>query len=132
MSGTWARVSKAAALDTRLSPAVVRVLLVLACYADDDGRCFPSVATIADRIGLTRRMIQLHLRRLEKLGYVATIRRTRPAEGSGLRKNGRRIGGGWTSNAYQLLFPAAPSLAAKPIDDAKPDFTSSEDQRCEI
>jgi len=123
-NGTWARVSRAAALDRRLSSEAFRVLAVLCCYADNTTyRCCPSVATIADHLGLTRRMAQLHLRRLEELGYVTTIRQKLGTGAIGRRRNGARMGGGWTANIYVLVYPPPPSL--KRSDDAKPDFTSS-------
>jgi len=109
--GTWTRVSKAAALDQRLSMPTFRVLGVLGCYADAAGRCYPSVTTIAARRGLGRRMVQYHLRRLEEFGYVLTMRQSRPSGITGMRSNGARLGGGWAPNAYQLLFPTPPSLS---------------------
>jgi hypothetical protein len=105
--GTWSRASKAAALDRRLSSEAFRVLAILGCYADAEGRCHPSVTTVAGHLRLKRRMVQYHIRRLEALGYIVTTRRIRTR-------------GGWTSNAYQLCFPAPPSLAGGiPYNSAK-------------
>src|SRR5262249_11147262 len=110
--GTWGRVSKAAALDRQLTSATFRVLAVLACYVDKAGYCYPAVGTIAAHLGLTRRMVQLHLRRLEDRRYITTLHRYRTSGGAGLRSNGARQGGGFSVNAYLLKYPPAPSLAA--------------------
>jgi hypothetical protein len=110
--GTWAQISKAAALDTRLSAAAFRVLAVLSAYSNDAGYCYPSIATIATRLGLKERVVQYHLRTLEKFGYLVTVRQSRPRGFVGRRANGARMGGGWAPNAYELHFPTPPSLAA--------------------
>jgi DNA-binding transcriptional ArsR family regulator len=121
-SGTWSRMSKAAALDRRLSAEAFRVLGVLGCYADATARCHPSIPTIAARLGLGHRVVQYHLRRLEALGYVLTVRQ--PRRGSdGRRKNGTRLGGGWAPNVYQLCFPTPPSLATTTPDKVQPHCT---------
>lgn len=47
------------------------VLLVLANYADHEGRCaFPSAATLARNTGLTERGVRLKLAELQKLGAI--------------------------------------------------------------
>ena len=47
------------------------VLLVLANYADHEGRCaFPSAATLARNTGLTERGIRMKLAELQKLGAI--------------------------------------------------------------
>ena len=101
-AGTWGRVSKAAALDAKLSDAAFRVLSILGCYADAQGYCYPAVGTVAAQLRLTRRSVQRHLRRLERLGYLTTLRQYRIK------------GGGWSVNAYMLKYPPAPSLARVP------------------
>jgi hypothetical protein len=115
--------AKAAALDRRLSAEAFRVLGVLYCYADATSHCCPSIPTIAAHLALTRRMVQLHIRRLEELGYVTTTRQKRTVSETGRRRNGARLGGGWAPSMYTLIYPAPPSL--KWSDKAKPDFTSS-------
>jgi DNA-binding transcriptional MocR family regulator len=122
--GTWSRSSRAAALDKRLSAAAFRVLAILGCYADATGHCYPSVVTIADLLGISRRMVQIHLRRLEALGYIATVHQKRIGPAMGHRRNGARLGGGWAPNVYTLIFPVPPSL--KRTDNAKRDFALSE------
>ena len=48
-----------------VSPTDRLVLLVLASYADTEGRCWPSVQRVADGCGLTQRSARRILRRLE-------------------------------------------------------------------
>ena len=129
IAGTWTRVSKAAALDRRLSAAAFRVLGVLGCYADETGRSYPSVSTIAAKLGLQDRIVQVHLRALEKLGYLTTRRQIRPYGVPGQRKNGARLGG-QTSNAYQLTFPDVPSLARLTTDAVQPECNPSNATGC--
>lgn len=55
------------------------VLLCLAEYADDEGRCWPSVATIAKRCGLGRRTVMRKLAELENTVHISRqISRGRP------------------------------------------------------
>lgn len=113
-AGTWTRISKAAALDARLSAEAFRVLAVLGCYADALGQCCPAVGTIAALRGVTRRQLQRQLRQLETFGYLTTSRQT--------RTNGR---GGYGSNGYVLTFPdVTPDVASVVGDNATPDVTS--------
>ena len=106
-NGTWSRVSRAAALDLSVPAEAVRVLCVLGCYADASGRCYPSVQTIADHLGLKRRQAQRHLRALEKAGYL----RTDPQM--------RVIRGGFGLNNYVLLFPATSAAGIAAGDDGE-------------
>jgi hypothetical protein len=88
--------------DPRLSDGHYRTLNALISFADQNGKCWPSVAQIAERARKTRSTIFGHLRDLEELGYL-----TRAA----------RYGkGGRTSNEYHILpallvqsFPASGS-----------------------
>jgi hypothetical protein len=45
-------------------------MLALADHADDEGRCYPSVARIAQRTGLSGRAVQTNIRSLIELGYI--------------------------------------------------------------
>jgi len=76
-SGKFAIVSASAVDDQRLGHAGLRVLCCLGTYADKDGLAFPGMSTICERLGLTRTTVVWHLQRLEALGYVEIIRRTR-------------------------------------------------------
>lgn len=67
----FARMPVAVFGDRRLSVRDIRVLGVLYAHADGRGRCWPSVAAIADMTGLDRRDVQRTLRRLEAAGWVA-------------------------------------------------------------
>ena len=49
------------------------VLLALADFANDDGSCWPSVATVAKKSRLTERGTRGIIRRLEKQGLVSTV-----------------------------------------------------------
>lgn len=51
-----------------LDPYERLVLLALADHADDDGNCYPSIARLCKRTGLTDRGIQKVLRRLTEKG----------------------------------------------------------------
>ena len=46
------------------------VLICLSEFADDSGRCFPSVDTIADRTGLNSRSVRRAVSELEKVGLL--------------------------------------------------------------
>lgn len=48
------------------------VLLVLATYANAEGRCWPSLARIAAQSGVSERTARRALRRLEALGAIET------------------------------------------------------------
>ncbi len=48
------------------------VLLALADFADDDGLCWPSVATIAEKSRLTERGTRGIIRRLEQKGFLSS------------------------------------------------------------
>jgi hypothetical protein len=98
LTGRWAKLSASAVLDKRLTAAALRVLAVLGTYADAHGLAWPSVETIAGRLGLKRRVVHIHLKKLHLLGYIDI----RPRSRIGLR-------GGRPSNVYCLNFPDLPS-----------------------
>ncbi len=108
--GPFARVAAAAVFDEKMPAAALRVLAAVASYADAAGVCFPAVSTIADRLGLTRRMVQRHMRALEVGGYVE-------------RQTTKRSRGGFGANLYRLRFPAAP--VPERASDATPHVASS-------
>jgi len=47
------------------------LLLAIADFADDDGRAYPSIARLATKTRLSKRNVQLVLRRLEESGELA-------------------------------------------------------------
>jgi hypothetical protein len=103
----WAKVAQAAIYDSRMSAERLRVLAAIASYADfKSNECYPAVSTIAARLTLSRRMVQLHLRGLEQLGYVRTLPQMRTSRRAGGN------GGGSASNRYVLQFPVPPSPPA--------------------
>jgi len=66
------------------------VYAALAMHTDNKGKCFPSLARLAEIVGVSTRTVQRELRRLEKAGLVKVI-----APG---KTNGK-------SNVYQLTNP---------------------------
>lgn len=93
---SWQATAWAAATRTG-SPALKVVLLVLANYADDCGRCWPSQVRIAYESEVSERSVRRALKKLESLGLLSRLPRRNPA-------------GEVVTTAYQLAMPAA-SLA---------------------
>lgn len=77
--------------DLELPPTPKLVLLVLADHADDQGFCFPGIATISRRASVSERTAMRVLARLEESGHIARSRR-------------HLVNGNRTSNGY-LLTP---------------------------
>jgi hypothetical protein len=70
------------------------VLKELAWFADDDGKnTWPSVTTMADRTGLSRRAVQKFLRELEQAGAIDAV---------GSRLGGRGRGGRGRATQYRI------------------------------
>ncbi|WP_375783028.1 helix-turn-helix domain-containing protein [Bradyrhizobium sp. Pha-3] len=68
--------------QVRLADPTTKFVLVALCkHANDEGKAWPSVSTICDITGLSRRTVQIHLRKLETLGLVFRTERYR-ANGS--------------------------------------------------
>lgn len=55
-----------------LGPTQKLLLLALADHADDEGKCYPSLARLARRTGLGERAVRGNLRQLEMAGYLTT------------------------------------------------------------
>lgn len=53
-----------------LGPTERLIMLVLADHADEDGKCYPSVARIRDRTGLSERAVQSNIKKLIDQGYL--------------------------------------------------------------
>lgn len=53
-----------------LGPTERLIMLALADHADDAGRCYPSIARLCQRTGLSERAIQTNIRRLSEQGYI--------------------------------------------------------------
>lgn len=86
-----------------LDPARKIVLLALADYADDNGRCWPSQETMTAKTSLSVRSIRTHLRALEAEGLIVTTHRSRPD-------------GGRSSNEYTLPLTPRQNLPGPPAD----------------
>lgn len=84
------------AFKQTLDPGSKITLLALADYADDDGRSFPRVKTLAEKTSLSVRTVRDRLRKLEELGYLVT-------------SSQERLDGSQMSNEYTLvgLYPPA-------------------------
>jgi len=93
-SGRFAITPARAVEDHRLGDAAYRLLACLGTYADKDGWCWPSMPTLADRLGITRQAVQRSIRQLAETGYIEVEPRRRP-DGSQDR------------NRYRLLFDRA-------------------------
>ena len=76
--------------DQALGPVDVLVYLALAKYADGEGTCWPSMATLAKLARCARCSVVKSIARLEARGYLRRTPRFRPD-------------GGVTSNTYQLM-----------------------------
>ncbi|MCC7274762.1 MAG: helix-turn-helix domain-containing protein [Alphaproteobacteria bacterium] len=100
-AGPWGKVAAAASYDLRLSASAVRVLTVLAHYADRDGRCFPSMETIARRIGVQRRVVFDHIHKLAACGHIRIIAQSRTRGGRG-------------TNVYELVCLPVPAEVRRP------------------
>lgn len=81
------------------------LLLALADMADDDGICWPAMATVADRARMSERNARRVVRRLEDAGWLVT--------------DGQR--GRHNTNRYRVTKPD--EMSAK--SDIKPDTTSA-------
>ncbi len=64
MSAVW---------DMALPPSEKLVLLAMADWARDDGRCWPSIKMLADKSGVSERTVQRMLREAEKAGLIERV-----------------------------------------------------------
>lgn len=98
------------AMDQNVPPTPSHVLLVLANYADQDGVCWPSVATLARKTRLSERGVQKALRVLEAEELIAAL-------------PDRRVLGRGSSIRYRLqLRKGAPDspINAERVNDVHP------------
>jgi DNA-binding MarR family transcriptional regulator len=93
-SGRFAITPARAVEDERLGDAAYRLLACLGTYADKDGWCWPSMPTLADRLGITRQAVQRSIRQLAEIGYIEVEPR-------------HRSDGSQDRNRYRLLFDRA-------------------------
>jgi DNA-binding MarR family transcriptional regulator len=63
-------VSKAVLMDFEIAPLTKAVYCLLCCYCGDKHYCFPSVETLSDCLGVSRRTVQRALKVLEQKGII--------------------------------------------------------------
>jgi DNA-binding MarR family transcriptional regulator len=78
---------------TDLDSTAKLLLLAIADQASDNGECWPSVNTMARRIGRSPRRVQQLLKEFEDRGYIRRATRVRGSDG------------GQTSNVITVLLP---------------------------
>jgi Helix-turn-helix domain len=74
-SDGWFPVPRPVLLDQRLEPLDFKVFCSIANHASREGKCWPSVDTIASEVGRKERVVQRSLRKLEALGFIGTVAR---------------------------------------------------------
>ena len=84
----------AAIFDTPLSAYAIAVFAYLSYCADRQGSCFPSIATIAERCGMSRTTVKKAKDELKQAGLIRTEKAYMPCT------NGKRR---QSANRYQLL-----------------------------
>ncbi|WP_197513488.1 helix-turn-helix domain-containing protein [Bordetella bronchialis] len=117
-----------------LSSTQKLVLLSLADNANDQGECYPSIATIVHRTCLSERAVQSAVRSLRDLGYVKSMARlgtstvyllTIAGAGGGDSGGGNAGGAAAAANSRNRRTPARnapPAPSAPPAADAPPAF----------
>ena len=84
-----------------LKPVPKLVLVVLADTANDQGICWPSIATLADKTGVTRRTVQRAIQLLIRRELITARKRY-------------RSDGSCSSNLYRLLLGRGDKLSPTP------------------
>lgn len=90
------RALQAAGFDRALQNMTFRVFALIVTYADMDGQCFPSIAKMAKKLGITRQAVQKQVRQLAQKGYLRITRQAR------------------RSNIYQIIRQPAGCSAPQP------------------
>lgn len=88
------------------------VLISLCDQSNDDGVCWPSIATIAERCSMGERTVQMHIQSLEREGYLS--RKERSGTSSLIRINPRRFCTPAESAPPQELHPTPAESAPHP------------------
>ncbi|MFK0571037.1 helix-turn-helix domain-containing protein [Endozoicomonas sp.] len=70
-------------IHSSLTPAQRLMLVMLSSYANEDGYCWPSQATLARDVGITRQNANIQLKFLESLGYITSQQRINQDKGKG-------------------------------------------------
>ena len=89
--------------NTEIDSYEFRVLCYLLMLADDDGICFPSYNTIAEKIGIGETKTKNTIKHLIELGIIKKTNRTKENGGTG-------------SNLYVVCEKTAMQVAEKPDD----------------
>jgi hypothetical protein len=104
-----------------LTPQDKLVLTVLSSYADTDGYCWPSVATLSADSGLSERSVQYALRHLQEVMVVEVKRYQREDGGQGSNSYWVR---GFDRGTVQLVHQGGAQLAGAPPQEVHPNSTS--------
>lgn len=88
MRARYSAVPPECAADRRLGATELRVLIAIGGFADNAGKAYPSLATIAREAGLDRRKVPGAVAKLEACGW---LRRSRRGRGS---------------NDYEIVYPS--------------------------
>ena len=92
--------------DQRGVPALQKLtLLALADHANDKGACWPGVADLVEKTGLSERAIHYHIKALEGNGFLKKVSR-------------RRDDGSTASNLYHIVLPWVQEMALVGATDA--------------
>lgn len=92
------------AIDQKTGSSAGKVVLIcLANYADEDGKCWPSQATIAAETELSERSVREWLQKLEEAGFVS-------------REPRRRDDGYRASDLIRLAFKIQPAKSAGKVN----------------
>lgn len=91
----------------RLAPAPKMVLLALADAADDEGVCWPSVPTLAEKCSISTRTVRRILQELSAKGLLQADARF-------------RVDGSSTSNRYKLPIKGGDKLSGPPDTGDRP------------
>ena len=68
-------IPEALVVNPEVSPGAKLIFGQLARYAGSDGDCHPAVKTLGEKVGLKERQTQYHIRELETLGFLTTVKR---------------------------------------------------------
>ena len=74
-TGQLSIIPAAAAFDSSLGKAALRVLCAPGAFANRQGRCWPATTTLATELGISNRRVRVCLRKLEASGYLQTEHR---------------------------------------------------------
>lgn len=109
-----------------LNPGQKLVLLALCDNASDEGKCFPSIRTIATKCSMGDRTVQTHIRSFEDIGLVTRIER--PGRSSVYIVNADALvamAGASSAPAKSAPLDAPADFAPHPADFAPPPAKSA-------